>query len=73
MFHPYFQCFSALNPALFRLLNINDSSMKQSRITDEEIVTFTCSMAEFTTEKLRILQISSFAIKVSKFLGQKLI
>ena len=36
MFHPYFQCFSTLKPAIFHLLNINKSSMNhQWWITDE--------------------------------------
>ena len=28
MFHPCFQCFPTLKPAMFRLLNINELSMK---------------------------------------------
>ena len=35
MFHPCFQCFSTLKPAMFRLLNINDSSIKHREILNE--------------------------------------
>ena len=40
--------------------------MKQRRITDEEIVTFTCSTAKFQDIKVRNLQISLFLINLSK-------
>ena len=49
--------------------NIDESSMKQLRITDEEIAMFTCSTAEFI--KLRNLQISFFPIKLSKTIELK--
>ena len=35
MFHPCFQCFSTMKPAMFHLLNINDSSMKHQWIINE--------------------------------------
>ena len=68
MFHPCFRCFSTLKPAIFRLLNINDSSMKRRWIAGEE---FTCFPAEFKVIKLRNLQMSLFPIKLSESIELK--